>query len=208
LFPTGFEVVDSTIGGTGEIVFAPSTSGNIVRASSGTLTIGAGITIRGATGTVGLGSTGLVNEGTILSDQAGQISILGSSWSNAATGTISADGGTISAQDSWSNAGRVSIDHQSSFFSTNGYTQTSTGTLSIELGGTATSLYATLEVTGTATVDGELEVTTEGFAPSAGDTFQAITSSNSVGGAFAIDPAGYTATYDNPGTGDVTIEAL
>ena len=66
----------------------------------------------------------------------------------------------------------------SSFFATSGYTQTSGGTLSVELGGTATSLYGTLEVTVTATLDGELEVTTESFAPSMGNTFQVVTSSS------------------------------
>ena len=195
--------------GSGNLVFGGTVGANAARSISGTLTIGPDMTVGGG-GSGQLGSPGLpmVNQGTVLADGSGQtITLTGSGWSNASSGTIAANGGNISTQGTWSNAGTVSIDHQSSFFATSGYTQTSTGKLSVELGGTSPSLYGTLEVTGTATLDGELEVTTESFSPTTGNTFQAVTSSNA-SGTFSTEPAGFTTSYNSPGAGDVTIQSL
>ena len=194
--------------GMGEVVFVGPWRGNTVRSTSATLTIGSDMTIRGHAGFVGWPGTSFVNNGTIRSETSGWTMVLdGTGWSNASGATIAADGGNVSADGTWSNAGTVAIDHQSSFFSTSGYTQTAGGKLSVELGGTATNLYGTLEVTGTATLDGELEVTTESFSPTTGNTFQAVTSSNA-SGTFSTEPAGFTTSYNSPGAGDVTIQAL
>ena len=67
------------------------------------------------------------------------------------------------------------------------YTQGAAATLEIELGGTARgSQYDALDVSGTMTLDGELEVVLiDGFTPSAGDTFN-ILDWGSLNGAFDI----------------------
>jgi hypothetical protein len=76
----------------------------------------------------------------------------------------------------------------------------------VELGGLAANIYGALQVTGAATIAGELEVTTEGFTPAMGNAFQVLTSSN-VTGTFALTPAGFATSYNMPSPGDVTIVA-
>ena len=56
------------------------------------------------------------------------------------------------------------------------FSQTSTGELDIELGGTGAGQFGQLVVNGTATLGGTLDVTLyDGFTPVAGDTFQIVT---------------------------------
>ena len=140
------------------------------------------------------------------------ISILGGTLS--ATGLVDIQDGELSGTGSvdadLTNAGDLhvaGIGATGTLNVTGIYTQTSTGKLSVELGGTSTSLYGSLAVTGTATLDGELEVTTETFSPTTGNMFQALTSTIT-SGTFSTEPAGFTTTYDSPSAGDVTIEAL
>jgi len=60
-----------TLDGSGQVVFASLTTGGTVQPTSGTLTIGPSITIRGHTGTVGNRTLPLINQGTISADTAG-----------------------------------------------------------------------------------------------------------------------------------------
>ena len=56
------------------------------------------------------------------------------------------------------------------------YTQTSTGQFDVQLSGTSAGQYNELNVNGTATLDGTLDVTLlNGFTPQAGDSFQIMT---------------------------------
>ena len=73
-------------------------------ATAGTaLTIGPGVVVRGQSGTVGYSpvwggpsNVAVVNQGTIQADVAGgTIAVNGTGWSNAATGTMRAQRGTI-----------------------------------------------------------------------------------------------------------------
>ena len=88
-----------TLLGSGQVVFAdqgPPWCGQeaeYVQATSGTLTIGPGITIHGSKGTVGNGPLPLVNEGTILSDGGQTIAVQGNSVTNL--GTMEAIGGSL-----------------------------------------------------------------------------------------------------------------
>lgn len=67
-----------TLGGTGAVVFAGTTLYHFVRASSGTLTLGAGLTIQGnASGTVGNGTLALINQGTLVAAAGQQITVTG-----------------------------------------------------------------------------------------------------------------------------------
>lgn len=81
-----------TLGGTGQIVFEPSTTGNSVSAS-GTLTIDSGVTVHGRDGTITGGT--VVNQGTILSDAGGPLSLTASTFTNNGTAQALA-GGTLS----------------------------------------------------------------------------------------------------------------
>ena len=59
---------------------------------------------------------------------------------------------------------------------TDSYTQSSSGTLNIELGGTGAGQFDQLNVSGAATLDGTLHVGfINGFIPAAGDSFRVLT---------------------------------
>jgi hypothetical protein len=83
-----------TLGGTGVISIEPGTS--TIQSTSGTLTLGSGITTRthGGSGSIGVGGSNIVNLGTISAQSSGQTIQVGSLVINS--GTIEArNGGTI-----------------------------------------------------------------------------------------------------------------
>jgi hypothetical protein len=105
-----------TLGGNGTVVFADPgwayhnwcnpPNAPYVQASSGTLTIGAGVTIRGQRGYVGDAGLPLINQGTISSDGGQTITVRGNSVTNL--GTIFAGGGSgVSLGGSWDNSGML-----------------------------------------------------------------------------------------------------
>lgn len=63
------------------------------------------------------------------------------------------------------------------------YTQGATGALGVELGGTGAGLFDVLQVTGVATLAGDLDVTFwNGFSAAAGDSFDIVSATNLLGG--------------------------
>ena len=100
-----------TLDGTGTVVFSGPSSGNSLGLSSGTLTIGSGITVEGQSGYVGYspsfrGSPALINQGTIDSDVSGGTISLESPWSSSGILSV-ANGGTISLQGTSTNTGNT-----------------------------------------------------------------------------------------------------
>ena len=87
---------DQTLGGAGQVVFGGTGGFNALGVRSATLTIGAGLTIRGGTGAIGEQSLPLINAGTISADVAGGvITIRGNPFTN--NGTVQElNGGRIS----------------------------------------------------------------------------------------------------------------
>ena len=76
---------NQTLGGSGTVLFGKSTSNALSPSTGTTLTVGAGITVRGSNGTIGssyYSSTALINQGTILADDSGGM-----------IGNFTADGG-------------------------------------------------------------------------------------------------------------------
>jgi Ca2+-binding RTX toxin-like protein len=70
------------------------------------------------------------------------------------------------------------------------YTQTATGVLKLEIGGTASGQFDQLLVSGTATFDGTLDIVlADGFIPSPGDSFPVMTYSTHTGGFAEIEGA-------------------
>ena len=71
--------------------------------------IGSGITIKSGVSNmvVGDAALGLVNNGTLQADGM-TLTVAGANWSNSATGVLKANGGTLTAGNSWSNAGSLS----------------------------------------------------------------------------------------------------
>ena len=111
-----FSDANSVLDGTnGSVVFSnlSNSYANTLQENlaGGTLTIGPGITIHGGTGSIGYNpniggpaNVAVINQGTILADSAGTLSINGTNWSNS--GALQAAGaGVLSLAGSWSNTG-------------------------------------------------------------------------------------------------------
>jgi hypothetical protein len=95
-------------------------------------------------------------------------------------GSVTVQSGTLRLATA-TNAGTVTVAAGASLGAGN-YTQTTTGSLNLELGGTAASSIGRLAVSGTATLAGQLNVTTSrGFTPVLGNTFQILTFGSSSG---------------------------
>jgi filamentous hemagglutinin family protein len=122
------------------------------------------------------------NAGTLQVDTGTTFATGGNALTNAGvvkgTGTIDLSGATLT------NSGTVSPGASPGTLVINGnFTQTPAGTLNIELGGVQQGItYDLLQVTGTATLDGTLAVSTvNGFAPAAGNAFDFMTYASRIG---------------------------
>ena len=103
-----------SLSGSGSILFGSSAFNTVgVANSANKLTIGAGVTIHGKSGTVGTAPTNgggmFINQGTISADVAGgTLTLDGTSWSSS--GVIQEIAGTtVNLRGSWSNTGSLSI---------------------------------------------------------------------------------------------------
>ena len=146
-----------TFGGTGTVVFGSSLNNDQIfntssGGDSGTLTIGAGITIEGQSGYVGFNNGGteypLILQGTVDANvSGGLIEVLGSNWSNQ--GTITAtSGGSVVTGGTWTDNSVVSADSTSTVglggtFSV-GSSASFTGTGTVEVTGTLDNSGSTL----------------------------------------------------------------
>jgi len=94
--------------------------------------------------------------------------------------------GTGTIDGSLTSAGQLSPGSTTGALTVSGsYTQTTTGSLDVDLAGPAASQYSQLAVGGSASLDGALDVTVaSGFIPTTGSTFPIVTAS-SVSGQFA-----------------------
>ena len=137
--------------------------------------------------TIGTGSTFTVGGGANYTQTGGSTAVNGgltTATADIQTGTLSGSG-TVTGNAS--NAGTVGPGASAgSLTITGNYTQTSAGTLAIEIGGLSTGTqYDQLNVTGAVTLDGTLDVTLiNSFTPVAGNTFRILTF-GSKSGAFA-----------------------
>jgi hypothetical protein len=147
-----------TLGGTGEVLLANSSS-NVIRPTSGTLTIGPGIRVHGQAGAVGLNTLSTVNQGTVSADLAGSsITLPGTDWFNQ--GRVSASGGNCTASGAFWNAESVLVGAGRSFTANVAYTQTAGLTLLQKgtLGCAFPVVIAGGQLAGAGTVAGGLEL--------------------------------------------------
>lgn len=156
--------------------------------SPGTLTLSGQNSYTGAT----IVSAGrLIVDGSVISDvTVNNGATLGGS---GAVGSVTVNsGGVINPGNS---PGKLTVNGN--------YHQTSGGTLNIEIGGnTAGESYDQLEVTGTAALDGALNLTlVNNFRPAVGDTFAILTSSVETGGFSTINAEGFDADVEMSGGG-------
>lgn len=141
--------------------------------------------IHNVTGTLSLG-TGLNGNGTFNMQggllQAGTIDAV-----NAGIATFNFTGGTLAVGTfigNLVNGGGILAPGASPGTTVvqGDYSQGATGALSVELGGTGAGLFDVLQVTGTATLGGELDVTFwNGFSAAAGDSFDIMSATNLTG---------------------------
>ncbi len=165
----------------------------LTAASSFTGTIGSGMTVSQVSGSTLTGGTWNMSGGTTLTVSGASlttisanatVSLSGSSstFSNLSglatnNGTFSLTSHTFTASGNFSNAGTLNLQAGGdlSITGSNTFTQTSAGTLGIQLAGTSASQYGVLSVGGLATLAGTLNVTESSFNPAAGNSFQVIT---------------------------------
>ena len=182
--------------GTGEVLFTGTNDFKRLRPTAGgELTIGSGVLVHGARGTVGEPGLKLVNQGTILADSGQQIDVAGTAWENQ--GQLEAATGTLRAEGTWTNLGVVRARATAVFTCTGDYLQSPVGVLELELAGTGASSFSSLDVSGSAALDGHIQVQAiGGFTPSPGNAFSIITAA-SISGTFATTdlPAGTSLGY-------------
>jgi hypothetical protein len=175
-------------------------NGTLNADAGGTMTIASNVTVDG-TGTLLITDTTTVAAGATI--DVANINVM-SGGTLLAVGTF----GNATAPTNVTNNGGVVQPHMSSGILTiNGsYTQSSTGTLAIEIDGTtAGTQYSQLMVNGTATLAGTLQLIQDnGFVPAVGDTFTIVPATGEVGifatintGTFPAFPA-FSASYIVP----------
>jgi hypothetical protein len=85
------------------------------------------------------------------------------------------NGRNFTTAGNWSNSGSLTVGAESTLTVNGTFTQTPSGSLTVQLGGTAPGQFSQVVVTSLAMLDGTLNVTEVGaFTPAAGDTFQVM----------------------------------
>ena len=102
------------------------------------------------------------------------------------TGTIDDQVGTIGISGSLSNSGTISLKPGTLLAVTGPYSQGAAGSLAVQIGGTSNTQFGRMTVTGSATLDGTLNVSlANGFSPVLGNRFRFMTHASRTG-AFAV----------------------
>jgi len=171
---------------------------------AGTTTVSAGTTLAATGGSIAAGTTNVA--GTL---QAGAGALTVTTATIQAGGTLKG-AGTVTGNVV--NNGTVAPGTSPGTLVVNGnYTQGAGGTLNVELGGSTQGVnYDLLQVTGTATLDGTLNVShVSAFSPAVGNTFDPITYANRVGDfATRTFPALFTySATPNPATYRLAVTA-
>jgi len=148
-------------------------SSTLSTAAGGSIDIGPTLLTKAASGEIRIGPGGRLTDNGFVT---GNVTV---QFGGSVTGSGFINGKLInSGRAGWGNSpGRLTVQGD--------YTQNSDGLMSIEIGGTdAGSGYDQLQVTGTATIAGKLDVRlVNGFTPTVGQTFR-IVNANSFSGAF------------------------
>jgi len=171
-----------TLSGTGTIrCDSPSANVTLNANPNGTVTLGPQITLSGGRLDMNDSGMGLVNHGTIRADRVGTTMLL-RPGSIQNFGMMTTAGGTIDVRQNLTNEGELIIDTQR-IIVTGNFIQTSTGAVAVVIGGlTPVSQYTRLEVSGSATLAGEIRARLDGFAAQSGNQFDVVLFGSSSGG--------------------------
>ena len=127
---------------------------------------------------------------------------------NSGAGTLSASAGIVSgvgliSGDLDNTAATVAPGNSAGTLSVGGnYTQGTGGTLAIELAGTAAGEFDVLDITGSATLDGILDISLLSFSPISGDTFDILTASSIIDNVLTLtgDTSGFSYSLESSST--------
>jgi hypothetical protein len=160
-----------TIGGTGDVTLDGFSY--LDNPNDTTITIGPGLTIHGASGTID-SSEPLVNQGTIANDSSADLTVDVTPLTNQ--GTLHANEGEVYVFRGATNAGTVSAGPGGTVGISDGFQQLPTGIVALSVGGTQFEQCGTISVSGGATFAGRLDITlANGYVPVAGDSIPIIT---------------------------------
>ncbi len=171
---------DGDLGVLGGGAHAINNAGTINRSGAGATSVSSGITFT-TTGTVNV-TAGTLDTAGAYTQTAGTTTLSTGTTLGAATG-VNIDGGVLSGVGTISgnltNKGTVrpgGTGAAGTLTVTGNYTQTATGVLNIELGGTGAGTFDVLAVGGVANLNGTLNVSLiNGFNPANGNTFVVLT---------------------------------
>jgi hypothetical protein len=182
------------------------TSGTIQQINNNTLTGGTWAATNGATLSLPTGTNITSNDGTLIVNGAGS-NINGITNLNSNSGDFTIENGaTFDTTGDLSNSGNLEVGQGSTVNVTGGYTQTDSGTLTVQIGGTGAGDFGTLNSTNPATLAGTLTSDIlNTYTPTNGDNFSVITypsesgsfgaTSTDNGGSFQFSPVlGSTST--------------
>ena len=163
-----------TNAGTLQLESGESTYASNVTISSGALTNTGQLLIRTGSGGTRTIAGAVINQGTVEVSTA--LTYTGTSFQNAAGGTIRGDGLVTFNTGGLSNAGTIAPGLSPGILTVQNVTQSQSGIVDIEIGGLAAgTAYDRLAVTNV-TLDGTLNLTLNGgFVPSLGDVFDVMT---------------------------------
>ncbi len=165
---------------------AVNNAGTLNRSGTGTTTVDAGISF-GNAGSVNINAGTLdVASGYI---QTAGATVLASGTTLASVGGVDLQGGSLSGVGTISgnltNGGVVNpggTGTAGTLTITGNYIQTASGVLNIELGGTTAGAFDVLAISGTATLDGTLNVSViNAYSPTVSDTFAVLTYASQTG---------------------------
>jgi hypothetical protein len=161
--------------------------------NSGTFTANSSFFTLSCSGVSGSTNT-FSNTGTFTDQGTGMVLFTVSStavtFNNA--GIVNVNAGTLNLANSGANSGMFAVAAGATLNITGNFTQTAAGSITVQLGGTASDQFSHISVSGTATLNGTLSIVlVGGFVPTSGQTFQ-IMSWSSVSGVFSTinDPMG------------------
>jgi hypothetical protein len=203
------ETTGPSVTGTGSILLAGTAPANNIFYAYDYLhptTIGSGVSVEGL-GNIYVGYAapgGLINSGTIFASASGgtltisgagaltnkgiiniasgaTLAITSTGWTNATGGTITGVG-KLAANVSNSGVIQAGSPLFGTLTITGNLVQSATGSIKVEIGGSASSSFNKLVVTGSATLAGILDIyTVSGYTPTAGTSFSVVSFASKTG---------------------------
>jgi hypothetical protein len=215
---TGLTVVAATgtlgLGGTGTVGLnrtletdgPTSWTGSVfVNMNSGTWNNNSAVSANSSSTLEAYGSGGIntiVNNGTFTKQGTGTVLftnfMTGVAFNNA--GTVNVNAGTLGLTSPGTNNGAITAAAGATLNISGNFSQAAAGSLTVQIGGTASTQFGHITITGSATLAGTLNIVlVSGFVPTSGQTFQVMTWSSEAGMFSTINnPLGvmFTVTFD------------